>query len=220
MSNGGRAATAFALLAAVILAVPAGAGLPLTGKVVVLDPGHAAVNYQRAVVNSGKSRGSVDEHRLTLDIAVSLAELLKADGATVYLTRTPADYWRSSYSAIEDNKSRAFFANEVKADIFIAIHCDWHPNRQFYGVTTFYSSPASRRLGEEIQRRLVSDLKTRDRGVIRSNFTALDNAKMPAVLVETGFMSNRTEGKKLLQPAYQKKVAGAMASAVRRYFAS
>ena len=43
---------------------------------------------------------------------------------------------------------------------------------------------------------------------------------MPTVLVETGFLSNRTEGKKLLQAAYQKKVAGALASALRGYFST
>ena len=203
-----------------VVVVPISAGQALSGKIVVLDPGHATINFQRSIVNSGKSKGdAIAEHRLTLEIATALAEALKADGATVYLTRTNQDYWRTGYSAIEDNKARAFFANEVKADALIAIHCDWHPSRKFYGVTTFYSAPSSRQLGEEMQKHLVRDLDTHDRGVVQSHFTVLDHADMPAILVETGFMSNRTEGKKLNQSAYQKRVAAAMAGALRRYFA-
>lgn len=212
-----RAAAALVLVLS--FAVPSGAGLPLAGKVIVLDPGHAAINFQSSVINSGKSRVTVPEHRLTLSIATHLAKLLEADGATVYLTRTSGDYWRASYSAIEDNKARAYFANEVGADALLAIHCDWHPSRKFYGVTTFYSKAGSRRLGEEIQRGLVKGLKTRNRGVIRTNFTVLDNAEMPAVLLEAGFMSNRAEGRKLVTTAYQKKVAASLAAALRRYFA-
>ena len=208
------------LLGLSLAAAPTSAGLPLTGKVIVLDPGHAAVNFQRNVINSGKSRDTLaPEHGLTLAIATYLAGILEADGATVYLTRTQSDYWREGYSAIEDNKARAYFANEVKADMLMAIHCDWHPSRKFYGVTTFYSATNGRSLAENIQKRLVNDLGTHDRGVIRSSFTVLDHANMPAILVETGFMSNRTEGKKLTQAAYQKRVAAALASGIRRYFA-
>ena len=213
-------AVAAAALAVVSFAVPTSARLSLGGKIIVLDPGHAAINFQRAVINPGKSKGDVIvEHRLTLEIAEALAQVLEADGATVYLTRTPNDYWRAGYSAIEDNKARAFFANEVKADVLIAIHCDWHPSRRFYGVTTFYSAPSARGLGETMQHQLVHDLRTHDRGVIQTHFTVLDHADMPAILVETGFMSNRTEGRKLAQSAYQKRIAAAMASALRRYFA-
>src|SRR3954462_2859273 len=82
------------------LCVRAGAALPLAGKVIVLDPGHAAVDFRRSVVNSGKSGNGMAEHRLTLEIATYLAAMPEADGATVYITRTNADYWRTSYSAI------------------------------------------------------------------------------------------------------------------------
>ena len=199
------------------LALNAAAG-PLSGKVIVLDPGHATINFQRSVINTGKSTGSFPEHRLTLEIATQLGKILEEQGATVYFTRTRDDYWRQSYSPIEDNKMRAWMANELSADAFIAIHCDWNPSRRFRGVTTFWEKPQSRKLGELIQRRLVQDLGTSNRGVIHDSFTVLDQAKMPAVLVECGFMSNRAEGKKLAQPEYQRRVALALASAVTRFF--
>jgi N-acetylmuramoyl-L-alanine amidase len=219
MNQGNGLRTALALALVLGFATRSGAGLSLAGKVIVVDAGHATIDFKRAIINSGKSRDTMSEHRLNMDIARYLGELLEADGATVYLTRSPADYWRMSYSAIEDNKSRAYFANEVKADALLAIHCDWHPSRKFYGVTTFYLDPKARPLAETVQKGLVRHLQTRDRGVIRNNFTILENAEVPAILVECGFMSNRTEGRKLLQTAYQKKIAAGLASSLRRYFA-
>lgn len=211
------------LLAALLvasLATTAGADAALSGRRVVLDPGHGTIDFERTVINSGKSRDGVVENRLTMEIALQLGRMLEEDGATVFFTRDREDYWRSGYGSAEDNKARALFANDVNADAYISIHCDWHPSRRYHGVTTFYTKDNSRDLGARIQRQLVTDLKAYDRKLVRDSFTVLDHAEMPAVLVETGFLSHRTEGRKLLKAAYQKQIAAALASALRGYFSA
>jgi N-acetylmuramoyl-L-alanine amidase len=204
--------------AALLLATAVGADATLSGRRIVIDPGHGTIDFERQIINSGKSRDGVNEYRLNMDIALFLGKMLEDDGATVFLTRDREDYWRSGYGPAEDNKARAFFANEVNADAFIAIHCDWHPSRRFHGVTTFYTKDKSRELGERIQRQMVKDLGAFDRKLVKDSFTVLDHTEMPAVLVESGFLSNRAEGKKLMTAAYQKKVAAALAAALRGYF--
>jgi len=204
-------------LAAVSLA---SAEPPLSGRRIVVDAGHGTIDFDRRIINTGKSREGLYEHRLTMEIALYLGKILEEDGATVFYTRNRDDYWREGYGSAEDNKARAYFANELNADALICIHCDWNPSRRFQGVTTYYAKNNSAEMGGWIQRQLTKDLKATDRGLVRDSFTILDHAEVPTVLVETGFLSNRTEGKKLLQPAYQKRVAGALASALRGYFST
>lgn len=193
---------------------------PLSGRRIVLDAGHGTIDYELDVINSGKSRDGIGENRITMEIALALGKILEEDGATVFFTRNRDDYWRSGYGSAEDNKARAYFANEVNADAFISIHCDWHPSRRYHGVTTFYTKDGSRELGDRVQKQLVKDLKAFDRNLVRDSFTVLDHTEMPAILVETGFLSHRTEGKKLLRSDYQKKVAAALAAALRGYFSA
>ena len=205
--------------AALAVATQAAADPSLSGRRIVIDPGHGTIDFERRIINTGKNvSGGVPEYRINMEIALALGKLLEDDGATVFFTRNQDDYWRESYSPAEDNTARAYFANELNADALICIHCDWSPSRRFRGVTTFWEKPSSRDLAERIQRQLVKDLKTTDRGVVHDSFTILDHSDVPTVLVENGFMSNRSEGRKLLQPAYQKKIAGALATAIRGFF--
>lgn len=65
----------------------------------------------------------------------------------------------------------------------------------------------SRQVSGLILDQLASAAGTRNRGVHSANFSVLRNAKMPAILVEVGFLSNRNEAGKLLRPAFQQRVA-------------
>lgn len=194
------------------------AAAPLEGKVILVDAGHGVLNLRGDVINGGKQTPSgTPEHALTLTIAEKVADRLRSGGAKVYLTRTRDDYWRLSYNSVDDNRARAVLANAVKADSLVSIHCDWHPNRSIQGVTTLYASSKSYKLGAAIQSRLVSRLGAKDRKVKRDNFTILDGATMPAVIVETGFMSHGSEGKRLMTPGYQDRVAAAIADGILAY---
>ena len=210
------------LLLVLLFAAPLEAATPLEGRTIALDPGHGTIDYQGRIINPGKGThdGRAVEHQLTFQMAQKLGKLIEEKGGRVIYTRTPFDYWRIAASNTEDNKARALWANELKADVFISIHCDWHPRSRTHGATTYYKTPESRRLGSEIQTRMVKQLKAFNRQLKQDSYTVLDVAAMPAVLVETGYLSNRAEAKKLMSPTYQKKIAEAIASALSSYFSN
>jgi N-acetylmuramoyl-L-alanine amidase len=86
------------------------------------------------------------------------------------------------------------------------------------------SAGQSRRLAQTVQRELTSSVRhrvgtVRDLGVKSALFYVLLGARMPAVLVETGFISNRTEERRLASPAYQDEVASSIARAVSGFAA-
>ena len=78
-------------------------------------------------------------------------------------------------------------------------------------------SEDSRRLAEHVQQRLVQVTGAANRGVKHARFVVLIGAKVPSILIETGFISNPTEGRKLTTPPYQHKVATAIADGVDKF---
>lgn len=191
----------------------------LTGRSILIDPGHGVIDYQGRVINTGKrASDGIPEYKLTFEIAQRLGKLLEKEGIRVNYTRTAFDYWRQAYNPQEDNRARAYLANELNVDAYIAIHCDWDPRSRIHGVTTFYTKKESKRLGELVQQNLIKELKASSRGLVKDTYTVLDHTEMPAILVETGFLSNRAEGRKLKTADYQQRVAQAMADALRAYF--
>jgi N-acetylmuramoyl-L-alanine amidase len=196
------------------------AGSPLNGRTIMLDPGHGVIDFEGRIINSGKSsRGhKIWEHQLTLQMATLLGDKLEKEGARVVYTRTPFDYWRQSYSIADDNRARGKLANELKADVYISIHCDWDKRSKNHGVTTYYKTAASEKLGEDIHRQLIQSLKAENRHLRHDTFTVLEQTDMPAVLIETGFLSNRSEVKKLASSKYQAKIASAILQGLETYF--
>ena len=75
----------------------------------------------------------------------------------------------------------------------------------------------SSRLAYAVHERLVKRLRSEDRGVKQAPFYVLAGARMPAVLIEVGFVSNAAEARKLATPAYQDEVAEAIADGVRAW---
>jgi len=72
-------------------------------------------------------------------------------------------------------------------------------------------------LAYEVEKSLVQNLDANDRGVKRARFAVLRDAEMPAILIEGGFMTNPTEGKKIFEAAYRKQMAAAILKGVLAY---
>ncbi|MCG3203533.1 MAG: N-acetylmuramoyl-L-alanine amidase LytC [Elusimicrobia bacterium] len=195
---------------------------PLLGRIIAIDPGHGTLDFQGHIINSGKSTSNsrFSEHYITYQIAQKLGKLIENAGGQVVYTRNAQDYWRFGSSTTEDNKSRALLANVLKADAYISIHCDWNPKRKMRGVTTYYKTEQSRKLAENVQKKLVGNLKAFNRKTKKDSYTVLDVATMPAILVESGFLSNPSEAKKLITANYQKKVAEAIHQGLSNTFAN
>ena len=179
----------------------------LGGLTVAVDPGHGGPDTG-AIGASGTY-----EKNNTLPVAQHLAELLRAAGAKVILTRTTdTPPTGSKYAELPDLAARVNMANNGKADLFISIHNNAFSNPQAGGTATYYSSDNPQaalalKLGQAVQAQAVKQLSLQDRGVKDADFYVIKHTTMPAVLVELGFISNPAEEKLLGSPDFQQKAA-------------
>jgi len=117
-------------------------------------------------------------------------------------------------------KERTDKANAWKADLFVSIHANaagdggWNSAQ---GIETYVytTRPAAAvKLAEVVQRNLVQTTGRPNRGVKTANFHVLRETKMPAILVECGFMTNREECELLKSDAYRRKCAEAIVAGI------
>ena len=167
---------------------------------VVLDPGHG-----------GKDPGATSslgyyEKDLVLGVSKMVAAELTARGVEVIMTRTD-----DRFIELED---RPAVANRTRSDLFVSIHADAAANRSATGFTMYISRSPSRKslaVANALLRRMCASCGTRSRGVKNADYRVLVHSRVPAVLVELGFLSNRVEARKLNTSAYQRTVARAVA---------
>ena len=82
---------------------------------------------------------------------------------------------------------------------------------------------ASNKFGIDVQSHMLMELRRKyknivDGGVRPAPFWVLVGTQMPAILIETGFLTNPMEAKRLFNPDYQKRLAKGIAEGVRAYF--
>ncbi len=197
---------------------------------IVLDPGHGGKDPGARNLRLG-----LREKDLTLDLGMRLRKILRSRGYEVLMTREDDRFL--------DLEERAAFANRAKADLFISLHFNASRVRRVNGVECFVFTPrnqpssarskiyaADRRgypanrndtwnllAGYYIQRRLVRELKTEDRGVKRARFAVLKALNCPGLLAEPGFLSNPGEAARLRNSGYREHVAQAIADGVHIY---
>lgn len=120
-------------------------------------------------------------------------------------------------------KERTNRANVANADLYVSIHANsagssWNGA---HGIETFiYTNPnqSSKDIAKMVQRNLCKDTGLRDRGVKTADFHVLRETKMDAILVECGFMSNKSECQLLETTSYQVKCARAICKGICQYF--
>jgi N-acetylmuramoyl-L-alanine amidase len=184
----------------------------------VLDPGHGARLPDGSALNVGAvGPHGVQEQAVTLAVAESLAALLRSAGAKVVLTRSRAHPYRTGTVVRLDNRARAALANHLGATAFVAIHADASTSPVQRGISVFWLHPNSARLASAMRRNLdalglgESEFRVRDLAVT-------NEARVPAVLVELGFVSNPTQERLLATPAFQDREAHALYDALAETF--
>jgi len=173
---------------------------------VVIDAGHG-----------GKDPGATSilgfyEKNINLAVALEVARLLEQRGLTVAMTRTD-DY----FVELED---RAAIANSLDADLFVSIHADSFPKNTRRGFTVYVAnvaSSSSRRAASAIARSM-SSTGLNSFGVQMANYHVLTDTRGPAVLVELGYLSNRSEAALLRSNSFQNHLAQAVADGISDYF--
>src|SRR5437773_11494236 len=205
--------------------------VPNAGKVetVVLDPGHG-----------GHDKGAVcrygNEKDFALDVARKLRPLLQAKGLRVIMTRE-GDYFVPL-------DVRAQIANAARDSIFVSIHfnaTDRNPNATGFEIFSFTPRGApstsdnavapsslsmqagtlvdaqSLALSACVYHSLLGHIPEFDRGIKRARFAVLRLTKVPAVLIEGGFLTERGESKLISNKDWRAKLAGAIGIGIENY---
>lgn len=198
-------------------------------RTIVIDPGHGGTN-EGAIGIAG-----IHEKHLTLKLALLLADRLRAryPEATIILTRET-----DRFLSLND---RISIANDAEADLFLSLHFNSSMNPLAVGFESFYAGEfleaESDRLGDDetvrAQKRRADvyaqymaacfnqAMRRRfdvlDRGAKPGDYTVLTRARVPAVVLEFGFLSHEKEGLSIITPQHQARLIDALVDAVGRY---
>lgn len=196
--------------------------LPISNKVIVIDPGHGGVDP------GAVSKNGVKEDEINLKIALNLKRLIEQSGGIVIMTREKDEGLYSDGAKTlremktEDLKKRKEIVDNSDADLFISIHLNSFIRPSYSGAQTFYQkgSVEGEKLALTIQKELKNILNKENRREPqqRQDVYLLKETKIPSVLVECGFLSNATEEQLLKDLMYQEKIAWAIYIGVMNYF--
>lgn len=183
--------------------------------VIVIDPGHGGEDF------GTHSLGKLKYHEkyLNLTTAEMLKSFLEGYGYKVVLTRKD-----DTFIPLEE---RAEFANNLNTKLFVSVHYNSAPNPDAEGVEVFYYRydtdksrvSESKLLAQCVLDKILKNTKANSRGVKHGNFAVIRLTKMPAILVEAGFLTNTKEMEKIKTKEYQKKVAQSIAQGIKDFLA-
>jgi len=205
-------------------------------RVIAIDPGHGGVDN-----GTTNKRLGLMEKTMAFDVATRLAKLLRADGYKIVMTR-------ETDTKVE-LPLRAAVANAAGADLFLSIHFNsLEDDTKTNGTEIFTFAPANFRstdswsrktddsekdpspvnqydhwssvLGYALQHEMLDSLKTFDRGKKIAHWGVLKQLTCPGVLIESGFLSNPAEARKISTAEYRQQIAEAIAHGVRSYATS
>lgn len=189
--------------------------LPLSGKIIIIDPGHGGKD-------PGTISDKIHESDINLEISKQLEIELTKMGATVILTRegnydlsTPNAKWRKK----SDFDNRINLINNSKADLYISIHLNYLTDSKYYGAQVFYNNAENQKIASSIQEILNNELNN-DREIkkIPSRTYMYDKLNIPGVLIECGFLSNYKEKELLKTSEYQQKLAKIITKGIINYY--
>ena len=172
----------------------------LSGARIAIDPGHGGgdtgalgflANYPERVINAA--------------IAEYLADELQSRGATVLLLDT---------SGGMELQARVAKAEAFNADLFVSVHNNSAANSAAQGTEIYYFYPFSKALATSAAQNVSNQLATNNRGAKQSYYHVTLSSQFPSVLVECGFMSNKTEYEKLISSKYQQQIATGIADSL------
>ena len=187
---------------------------------VLIDPGHGGED-------GGAVSGDVLEKHINLAVSHDVADLLRLCGYTVSMTRDTDDALTSEGEDVRkrkynDMKMRLDLYNATPDNVVVSIHQNKFDAAASHGAQVFYSPnhPNSAVLAEALRKSVTGMLQpdnTRTCKTAGKEIFLLKNARVPAVIVECGFISNRQERELLVTDDYQKQLALAIAAGLMNY---
>ncbi len=171
---------------------------------VIIDAGHGGQDPGTIGI------GGVREKDIVLPISLDVAEELRKQGVEVRMTRD-RDYFVSL-------QGRTDLANKIDADLFVSIHANAInlSRPDVNGLETYYYQ-SGRRLAEVIHWNILNSVPIKNRNIRRARFFVLRRSKMPAVLVEVGFLTGAEDSARLKNPNHRRQMAKAIARGIIQY---
>ena len=187
---------------------------PVRREVIIVDAGHGGKD-----AGASSKKDKYEEKGLTLETAQLISGYLKEMGYKTILTRD-----LDIYVPLD---TRAEIANSTDADLFVSIHYNFSPSEEAEGIEVYYykeekTPPSwriaqSKELGQEVLKKIVKSTGAESRGVKQANFAVVRQTKMPAILIEAGFLSNPKEREKIKDRKYLHSLAKGIANGVDQY---
>ncbi|MZP30318.1 hypothetical protein GTO91_11410 [Heliobacterium undosum] len=187
-------------------------------KVVAIDPGHGGED------GGAKGTRGTQEKVVNLQIAKKVVDQLNQAGGKAILTRETEDNLSvGQWSQRSELTKRVEKAQAANALVYVSIHANSFPvSPSCSGAQVFYQpgSAEGKRLALHIQKEMTQRVGNKDKRQAKAeDYFVLRMTKCPAVMVETGFLSNAAEEALLLKDDYQDKLAQGIATGIARYLA-
>lgn len=182
---------------------------------VLVDPGHGGKDIgTESSRNIPDGKNNVYEKDIALEISKQVAsKLSRYNDIEVIISRTD-----DTFVSILD---RMEIANSQNVDVSVSIHLNAEAGgNSAEGVETYYKKGAtdgSKELAEIVQSSIISHIEARDRGARAENYDMVKGVTTPAILVETGFLTNPQEEKKLRNSKYQEQMAEGIVQGILSY---
>ena len=192
---------------------------------IVVDAGHGEPD------GGAISKSGVAESGLNLDIALMLEEELDSLGYNVIMTRKTekniADEEKQTHirsMKVSDINNRINIVNNCDADMLISIHMNNFEDSKYYGWQTFFkkNSEESKIIASNIQNGISNNIeRENDRVALPiTNIKLIDNCKIPAVIVECGFLSNEEDLRLLLTNEYKLQIVNGIVEGIEKCYES
>jgi len=175
----------------------------LSARMVVIDAGHGG--HDR-----GASWGKVYEKHLALDTALRLERVLQAKGVQTVMTRRSDRFLTL--------RARTRVGKYSRGAIFVSIHYNKARNLRANGLETFYFTPQGRLLASDVLSGMLRRSRMANRGVKKASYYVLQNNQFPAVLVECGFLSHRSDRILMKRAWFREAVARGITDGISRYW--
>jgi N-acetylmuramoyl-L-alanine amidase len=180
-------------------------------RLIVIDPGHGGAD-------AGSIHGGVVEKIVNFQISQRLRDILVARGWQVLMTRTDDhDVGIPGDSDAHMLQARDDVANTRGARLFVSIHANAFMNSGPHGATVYFYKSNDLALAQAVDKRIASELNIKNNGIVKDKLYVIHHANMPATLVETAFVSNPDDRVLLQDPAWQQKMAQAIADGILDY---